>query len=186
MSRKRKFKKTLVWSLLLVALLFFFGFEGRFYIPKYIRPPKGIEPVTVEMKTTAYCHCRKCCSYKWFLFIPYQKTGFFSCRLKHVGITASGALARPGTIAADTLIYPHGTIMHIPGYGYARVEDTGGAVKGQHVDLFRPNHWYARSWGVQMKAVKVWLPPGMNSEPDIAASDAVTSLVQETVSPALD
>ncbi len=67
-------------------------------------------------------------------------------------------MARPGTIAADTSIYPYGTVMYIPGYGYGRVEDTGGAVKGQHIDLYRPNHWFARRWGVQTKTVKVWLP----------------------------
>lgn len=67
-------------------------------------------------------------------------------------------MARPGTIAADTSIYPYGTVMYIPGYGYGRVEDTGGAVKGQHIDLFRPNHWFARCWGVQTKTVKAWLP----------------------------
>ena len=67
-------------------------------------------------------------------------------------------MVRPGTIAADTSIYPYGTVMHIPGYGYGRVEDTGGAVKGQHIDLYRPNHWFARRWGVQKKKVKVWLP----------------------------
>lgn len=133
-------------------------FEGRFYVPKRIRPPKGIQPRIVEMKTTSYCHCRRCCSYKWFLFIPYQKTGPFSFRLKHIGVTSSGAMARPGTLAADTSIYPYGTIMYIPGYGYGRVEDTGGAIKGQHIDLYRPNHGFARLWGVRSKKVKVWLP----------------------------
>lgn len=136
--------------------------EIRFYFSKHIRPPAGMMPIVVEMKTTSYCHCRRCCSYKWFLFVPYQKTGALSFRLKHVGVTSSGAMARPGTIAADTTLYPYGTVMHIPGYGYGRVEDTGGAVKGQHIDLYRPNHWFARHWGVRTKEVKVWLPPGLN------------------------
>ena len=145
-------------TILIVLVLSWLVFEGRFYFPKVIRPPGNIEPVEVVMKTTAYCHCRKCCSYKWFLFLPYQKTGFASFRFKHVGITSSGTMVRPGTIAADTTIYPYGTVMYIPGYGYGRVEDTGGAVKGQHIDLYRPNHWFARRWGVQSKKVKVWLP----------------------------
>ena len=91
--------------------------------------------------------------------MPYRKVGLFGIRPKVVGKSSSGAMARPGTIAADTSIYPYGTIMHIPGYGYGRVEDTGGAVKGKHIDLYRPNHWFARRWGVQDKTVKVWLPP---------------------------
>ncbi len=132
--------------------------EARFFGPNRIRPPRGMAPVEVKMTTTSYCHCRRCCSYKWFLFIPYQKTGFMKFRIKHVGITSSGSRVRPGSIAADTSIYPYGTIMYIPGYGYGRVEDTGGAIKGRHIDLYRPNHWFARLWGVQTKKVKVWLP----------------------------
>ncbi|RKX39114.1 MAG: hypothetical protein DRP64_14670 [Verrucomicrobia bacterium] len=148
------------WPMIFAAIaLVWLAQESRFYFPKYIRPPSGIKPIIVEMKTTSYCHCRRCCSYNWFLFIPYQKTGALSFRLKPVGITSSGAMARPGTIAADTSIYPYGTIMHIPGYGYGRVEDTGGAIKGQHLDLYRPNHWFARHWGNRTKQVKVWLPP---------------------------
>ena len=161
MSRKRKGRNSGKWLYIAGAVcLAWILAEGRFYLPKHIRPPKGTEPVEVVMKTTAYCHCRKCCSYKWFLFLPYQKTGFFSFRVKHVGKTSSGAMVRPGTIAADTALYPYGTVMYIPGYGYGRVEDTGGAIKGLHIDLYRPSHWFARHWGVQTKKVKVWLPAG--------------------------
>ena len=154
-------------TILIVLVLAWLVVEGRFYFPKYIRPPRGIEPVEVVMKTTAYCHCRRCCSYKWFLFRPYQKSGFASFRIKHIGKTSSGAMVRPGTIAADTSIYPYGTVMYVPGYGYGRVEDTGGAIKGQHIDLYRPNHWFARQWGVRSKKVKVWLPAA--DKPDAAA-----------------
>lgn len=161
----------------LAAIVVVWGLqESRFYFPKRIRPPKGMTPVSVEMKTTSYCHCRRCCSYKWMLFIPYQKRGTFKYRIKHVGITSSGAMTRPGTIAADTSIYPYGTVMHIPGYGYGRVEDTGGAIKGHHIDLYRPNHWFARHWGVRTKKVRIWLPdrPVLESEiePEATATDA--------------
>ncbi|RKX34013.1 MAG: hypothetical protein DRP64_20430 [Verrucomicrobia bacterium] len=158
MARKRKKQRNWPKVLAVIAVVWL-AQESRFYFPKHIRPPRGVKPTVVKMKTTSYCHCRRCCSYKWFLFIPYQKTGAFSFRLKQIGITSSGSMARPGTIATDTSIYPYGTIMHIPGYGYGRVEDTGGAIKGRHIDLYRPNHWFARHWGVQTKMVKVWLPP---------------------------
>ncbi len=167
MARKRNNQKIRKWKVIIfVLVLFWLAHEGRFYFPKHIRPPDGIKPVEVEMKATAYCHCRRCCSYKWFLFVPYQKRGFFNYRLKHIGISSSGAMVRPGSIAADTTIYPYGTIMHIPGYGYGRVEDTGGAIQGQHIDLYRPNHWFARLWGVQELNVKVWLPSADTSAED--------------------
>jgi 3D (Asp-Asp-Asp) domain-containing protein len=165
MGRKKKTKRIIIYLRIIAGIvLLMLLSESRFYFPQHIRPPKGITPIEVEMETTSYCHCRRCCSYRWFLFIPYQKTGAFSFRLKHVGITSSGAMARPGSLAADTSIYPYGTIMHIPGYGYGRVEDTGGAIDGHHIDLYRPNHGYARLWGVQKKAVRVWLPPGADKD----------------------
>ncbi len=39
-------------------------------------------------------------------------------------------LPHDGTIAADTDHYPFGTRMYIPGYGWGKVEDRGGAIKG--------------------------------------------------------
>ncbi len=159
MGRKGKGRRWPLWQkVLIILLLVWFVMEGRFYLPRHIRPPRDIQPVEIEMTTTAYCHCRRCCSYKWFLFVPYQKTGSMRYRIKHIGKTSSGAMVRPGSIAADTSIYPYGTVMYVPGYGYGRVEDTGGAINGQHIDLYRPNHWFARKWGVQAKKVKVWLP----------------------------
>jgi 3D (Asp-Asp-Asp) domain-containing protein len=173
MGRPRKHFVVKHWKILLVALIsIWFISEGRFYFPKWVRPPKGIQPMVVEMQTTSYCHCRRCCSYKWLLIFPYQKTSTFGFRFKKVGKTSSGAMVRPGSIAADTSIYPYGTVMHIPGYGYGIVEDTGGAIKGQHIDLYRPNHWFARQWGVQSKKVKVWLPPGKNKTPDFEGTNS--------------
>jgi 3D (Asp-Asp-Asp) domain-containing protein len=181
MARKTKRKNLKGWAYVVGAILALSMLaEGRFYIPKHIRPPKEAQAMVVEMKTTSYCHCRRCCSYKWFLFLPYQKTGFLSFRFKHVGKTSSGASVRPGSIAADPSLYPYGTIMHIPGYGYARVEDTGGAIKGQHIDLYRPNHWFARKWGVQMKQVRVWLPQVVEPESSPEAETADNSELQES------
>ena len=40
------------------------------------------------------------------------------------------------TIAADLTIFPLGTILWIPGYGYGVVADKGGAIKGNHLDLY--------------------------------------------------
>jgi 3D (Asp-Asp-Asp) domain-containing protein len=165
MGRKHRRKIKPGWKLLpLVLVGIWFVSEGRFYVPKRVLPPSDVVPIEVELKTTAYCHCRRCCSYKWLLIIPYQKTSRFGFRLKHVGITSSGARVHPGTLAADPSVYPYGTVMFIPGYGYGVVEDTGGAIKGEHIDLYRPNHWFARYWGVQMKKVKVWLPPKVEND----------------------
>jgi 3D (Asp-Asp-Asp) domain-containing protein len=77
---------------------------------------------------------------------------------KQVGVTASGTRARPGTIAADTSVFPFGTILYVEGYGYGRVEDRGGAIKGDHIDLFFHTHRQAMAWGRKRVLVRVWLP----------------------------
>jgi 3D (Asp-Asp-Asp) domain-containing protein len=73
-----------------------------------------------------------------------------------VGITASGTRARPGTVAADTRYLPFGTLLHIPGYGWGRVEDRGGDIKGARLDLFFNSHQEALEWGRQTLPVKAW------------------------------
>lgn len=55
------------------------------------------------------------------------------------GITYSGVKVKRdlySTVAADISIFPIGTILFIPGYGYGVVADTGGAIKGNKVDLY--------------------------------------------------
>ncbi len=55
------------------------------------------------------------------------------------GITFSGVQVKRdlySTIAADPSVYPIGTVLFIPGYGYGVVADTGSAIKGQRIDLY--------------------------------------------------
>ncbi|WP_134704019.1 3D domain-containing protein [Ammoniphilus sp. YIM 78166] len=55
------------------------------------------------------------------------------------GITYSGAKVVRGeysTIAADLNLFPLGTILYIPGYGYGVVADIGSAIKGNIIDLY--------------------------------------------------
>lgn len=55
------------------------------------------------------------------------------------GITYSGVKVKRdlySTIAADLDVYPIGTIMWIPGYGFGVVADKGSAINGQKIDLY--------------------------------------------------
>ncbi|MBP8130281.1 MAG: 3D domain-containing protein [Candidatus Hydrogenedentes bacterium] len=124
-----------------------------------IAPPRGASAFERVLLTTGYCKCKQCCGWKrnW-RFKAVVAQGRDKGKPKRVGVTASGTKARPGTIAADTSVYPFGTVMFIPGYGYGRVEDRGGAIKGEHIDLFFKKHKQALAWGRQDKRVKVWLP----------------------------
>lgn len=57
--------------------------------------------------------------------------GCYGC----TGITATGMHAGFGIIAVDPSVIPLGTKLFIPGYGRAVAGDTGGAIRGNRVDL---------------------------------------------------
>lgn len=57
----------------------------------------------------------------------------------HYGITFSGIKVKRdlySTIAADLNVYPLGTILYIPSYGYGVVADKGSAIQGNKIDLY--------------------------------------------------
>jgi len=54
------------------------------------------------------------------------------------GTTATGLPVAPGVVAVDPAVIPLGTRMSIPGYGQGIAADTGGAIKGNRIDV-----WFA-------------------------------------------
>ena len=87
-------------------------------------------------KITGYCSCAACCG-------------------KTTGITASGTRATAGrTIAADTSRFPFGTKLKFNGNTYT-VEDRGGAIRGNRIDLYFSSHSEALAWGVRYMEVLV-------------------------------
>ncbi|WP_248930264.1 3D domain-containing protein [Paenibacillus hamazuiensis] len=77
------------------------------------------------------------------------------------GLTYSGLKVRRddksfSTIAADPKVFPLGTVLYIPGYGYGVVADTGSAVKGNRIDLyFETKDQVFKEWG--KRTVKVYV-----------------------------
>lgn len=90
-----------------------------------------------EFKLTAYCPCDEC-SEGWD-------------RQTH-----SGHLARSGyTVAADLSVMNIGDRITIDGKEY-RVEDCGGGVVGDHLDIFFDTHEEVEAFGVRYGDVKIW------------------------------
>ncbi|MHA6483157.1 3D domain-containing protein [Paenibacillus sp. strain BS8-2] len=75
------------------------------------------------------------------------------------GITYSGVKVRRdqvSTIAADPNLFPIGTLLLIPGYGYGVVADTGSAIKGNKIDLyFETISEVYEQWGKRKVSVQV-------------------------------
>lgn len=89
-----------------------------------------------EYVITAYCPCVQCCG-------------------KSDGITASGEKAVEGiTVAMDKSI-PFGTKIYIDGVGERIVQDRGGAIKGNRIDLYFDSHQEALNFGRQTKQVTI-------------------------------
>ncbi|MFC4766148.1 3D domain-containing protein [Effusibacillus consociatus] len=73
------------------------------------------------------------------------------------GITYSGKQAAEGrTIAVDPALIPLGSKVYIEGIGFRTAEDTGGAIKGEHIDVFFNDIRTAVEFGVQ-KGIAVYI-----------------------------
>jgi 3D (Asp-Asp-Asp) domain-containing protein/LysM repeat protein len=75
------------------------------------------------------------------------------------GITATGVNLKENpdakVIAVDPDVIPLGSKVYVEGYGYATAEDTGGAIKGNRIDVFIPSKDQAVDWGRKTVNVKV-------------------------------
>lgn len=75
------------------------------------------------------------------------------------GITANGTDLRNSpnkkVIAVDPSVIPLGSKVHVEGYGTAIAADTGGAIKGNRIDLHVPTKSDAFSFGRQSVKVTV-------------------------------
>lgn len=86
-------------------------------------------------KITAYCSCSKCCG-------------------KTTGRTASGTTATAGRTVAAPAKFAFGTKLNIGGHIYT-VEDRGGAINGNKIDIYVSSHSQALQWGVKYLPVSV-------------------------------
>ena len=99
-----------------------------------------------EFKLTAYCSCEKCCG-KWALNRPKDENG------KDIVYGSTGAILVAGTsIAVDPSVIPYGSQVEINGHTYT-AHDTGGAIKGNRIDVYFDNHQEALNFGVQYAEV---------------------------------
>ncbi len=111
-----------------------YGDSGE--LPKPVTPPPDGH-AWVRVLTTGYCPCAICCG------------------ADADGITSRGRSVRqfPYGIASDPKLVTPWLTLDIPGYGHARVDDTGGAMRQSakqgvvQLDLRFKTHQQARNWG---------------------------------------
>jgi 3D (Asp-Asp-Asp) domain-containing protein len=75
------------------------------------------------------------------------------------GRTATGLNLRANpslkVIAVDPRVIPLGSRVWVEGYGYAIAGDTGGAIKGNKIDIFISSYQSAVKWGRRQVLVKI-------------------------------
>ena len=107
----------------------------------YALTPEAIEasvsgkaPEVANLNTSAYCACMICCG-------------------KTNGITSSGAIAKEWYTVAAGSGYPIGTVIYIPALsdkpnkGWFIVEDRGGAITNNKIDIYMGSHTNALIFG---------------------------------------
>lgn len=72
------------------------------------------------------------------------------------GRTASGRYTEHGIVAVDPRVIPLGSKLFVPGYGWAVAADTGGAIKGNKIDLWMPTAADCYRWGVRRVKIRVF------------------------------
>ena len=80
---------------------------------------------------------------EWTYLGTYWTTGYdlcWRCCGKTDGITASGTYATVGRTCAAPKNLPFGARLYIEGVGYRIVEDRGGAIRGNKIDVLCANH----------------------------------------------
>lgn len=72
--------------------------------------------------------------------------------------TATGVPAKHGVVAVDPAVIPLGTRLYIEGYGEAVAADTGGAIKGNRIDLCFDTGAEADAFGLRKITVEILEP----------------------------
>lgn len=94
----------------------------------------GVTPKVTTLNTSAYCSCSICCG-------------------KSNGITSSGAQAKEWYTVAAGAGLPIGTVIYIPALadkpngGWFVVEDRGGAISNNKIDIYMGSHAAAIQYG---------------------------------------
>lgn len=70
-------------------------------------------------------------------------------------ITATGHKVKKGVIAVDPRIIPLFTRVYVEGYGEAIALDTGGDIKGYHIDLAFNNRSEMNEWGKRKIRIRI-------------------------------
>ena len=71
------------------------------------------------------------------------------------GLCANGKRCKVGRVAVDPRVIPLGTWLYVKGYGFCQACDTGGAIKGNRIDVYFNSEGRCNRYGVRSTKVYV-------------------------------
>lgn len=99
--------------------------------------------------------------------------------------TATGRRAEFGIVAVDPRVIPLNSILFVEGYGLAIAADTGGAIKGNRIDVCLGSRSEMRSWGRKKVKVHILKEEKKKAGDDDDVVDPVVALDSEVTLAAL-
>lgn len=92
--------------------------------------------------------------------LSMSSTAYTGYSLTSLGIRPVRDPSGLSTVAVDPTVIPLGSKVYVQGYGYAIAADTGGAIKGNIIDVFFSSRSECYSWGRRNVTVKIVAYPG--------------------------
>lgn len=118
--------------------------DGKLVEPKLISTEKlEMKPAIINIGEAGWETTRG--SYERVKVMTMKSTGY--TRFENTNRTAIGLPAKFGVVAVDRRVIKLGTRLYVEGYGYAIAGDTGGAIKGNRIDLCFDEYNQAIRWG---------------------------------------
>jgi cystine transport system substrate-binding protein len=85
----------------------------------------------------------------------YSSDGNDALAPGHITATGIDLWVNPMVIAVDPSVIPLGSIVEVPGYGVAIAGDTGGAIRGNKIDVHFPTTAQCIQWGRRSVTIKI-------------------------------
>jgi 3D (Asp-Asp-Asp) domain-containing protein len=118
--------------------------DGKLVEPKVISTEKiEMVPAVINIGEAGWETSRG--SYERVKVMTMKSSGY--TRFENTNRTALGLPAQYGVVAVDRRVIKLGTRLYVEGYGYAIAGDTGGAIKGNRIDLCFDEYGQAIRWG---------------------------------------
>lgn len=129
--------------------------DGKLINERQVKTEKT-EPVhaVFEMNRKGYSTSRGSFTRAWTRTM--ESTAYTPMCGSGSGRTATGRMARYGVVAVDPRVIPLHSLVFVEGYGFAVAADTGGAIKGNIIDVCFPSRQQCMQWGRRKVKVHVF------------------------------